>query len=191
MNWNITHGRHNTPEYRAWGDMKQRCQRPSHASYKNYGGRGITVCDRWQTFENFFADMGERPTQQHSIDRRDNNGNYTPENCRWATRDEQMSNLRKTRLITFNGETLHMAEWARRTGIKSANILARIKLGWPLDMVLGPPTRPYKVILTTEQRTELLTSTESQHVLAARFGVSQMTISRIKRGVRGHRSTSR
>jgi hypothetical protein len=88
-----THGRHGTPEYRAWDAMKQRCTNPKVAGFDRYGGAGITVCDRWfYSFENFYADMGDRPTPQHSLDRIDGSEGYSPENCRWATRSEQQKN---------------------------------------------------------------------------------------------------
>lgn len=83
------------PEYRIWSSMKQRCQNPRNEKFADYGGRGIRVCERWQVFENFFADMGRRPTSELSVDRRDNNGNYEPGNCRWATRSTQSRNQRK------------------------------------------------------------------------------------------------
>ena len=86
-----THGQ-NTPEYRAWSDLWQRCTNPKRRNYARYGGRGIRVCRRWQRYEAFLADMGRRPSVAHSIDRRDNDGNYTPRNCRWATRVEQRRN---------------------------------------------------------------------------------------------------
>lgn len=89
-----SHGMTKTPEYRAWASMRQRCANPKSARYDNYGGRGISVCDRWQSFEAFFADMGPRPTSEHSIDRIDNDGNYEPGNCHWATRSEQQQNKR-------------------------------------------------------------------------------------------------
>jgi len=88
-----THGHYGTPEYRAWDAMKQRCTNPKAAGYDGYGGAGITVCDRWfYSFENFYADMGDRPTPQHSLDRIDGFRGYSPENCRWATRSEQQKN---------------------------------------------------------------------------------------------------
>lgn len=86
------HGMHRTPTYRTWDGMKQRCLNPNAARYDQYGGRGITVCEAWLTFANFLADMGPRPSREHTIDRKDNNGNYEPDNCQWSTRSEQQKN---------------------------------------------------------------------------------------------------
>lgn len=89
-----THGLSGTPTYRAWVQMHTRCYNTNYRFYHRHGGRGISVCERWHTFENFFADMGERPSPDHSLDRKDNDGNYEPGNCRWATRVEQAQNSR-------------------------------------------------------------------------------------------------
>jgi len=94
MSISVDRGGKATTEYQIWNGMHGRCKLPKHASYKYYGAKGIKVCDRWSSFENFFADMGERPSQEHSLDRKDNNGDYTPENCRWATGKEQFANQR-------------------------------------------------------------------------------------------------
>jgi len=88
-------GRAASPEYRTWDGMKERCRNPNHKAYANYGGRGISVCERWLDFESFLLDMGRRPSPTHSIDRINNDGNYEPGNCRWATRDEQNRNQRR------------------------------------------------------------------------------------------------
>src|SRR3990167_8868979 len=99
--------------------MKRRCFEPTNKTppYRDYGGRGITVCDRWMKYEYFIADMGRRPTPRHSIDRRDNNGNYSPENCRWATPSEQSRNQRRNVFIEFCGDRLILADWSIRTAI--------------------------------------------------------------------------
>jgi hypothetical protein len=101
--------------------MVQRCNNPNSAAYEYYGARGISVCERWQSFENFFADMGERP-RQTSLDRKDNDGNYEPDNCRWATRKEQMRNTRATAQIMVGGRSVCAAEAAEIAGIHSGRI---------------------------------------------------------------------
>lgn len=119
-----------TAEYGVWLDMRKRCRNPSHRSYSYYGGRGIEVCERWQTYENFLADMGRRPSPQHSIERNDSNGNYEPGNCRWATKREQMRNKGDNRRLTLNGVTRCVAEWAEVLGISVNTIRKRVRLGY-------------------------------------------------------------
>ncbi len=119
--------------------MRSRCHYPGDVSFKNYGARGVNVCERWMnSFENFYADMGERPGGT-SLERLDNDADYAPENCRWATREEQGANQRTNRLIEYNGETLSLSQWARRTGLSKHTISARIKRGWPVDKALATP----------------------------------------------------
>lgn len=136
----FVHGLAGTYICSIWHAMLARCYNPSTREYKNYGGRGITVCERWRNSLNDFADdMGERPTPQHSIDRIDNDGNYEPSNCRWATAQEQNRNNRRTRWITHNNETLCLQEWANRRGLQAYTILARLKRGWSMARALDTP----------------------------------------------------
>jgi hypothetical protein len=120
--------------------MKQRCQNRNYHSWETYGGRGITVCERWQKFENFLADMGE-PPKGASIDRIDNNGNYEPSNCRWATPKAQQRNRRVTRMLTFEGKKQPLAELAERFGIQRRTLVARIRTGWTVEDALTRPVR--------------------------------------------------
>jgi hypothetical protein len=118
----LTHGKTDTPEFRTWARMKRRCQNPNHDKYRYYGGRGIKVCDRWQSFENFLEDMGEKPEGAYSLDRIDPNGNYEPSNCRWADHYTQTRNTRRNRFITAHGVTMCMSEWEEKTGIDHRKI---------------------------------------------------------------------
>ena len=129
-----------TKEYRTWCAMKDRCSNPQTPCYKNYGSRGITVCDRWMKFENFLEDMGERPAGT-TLDRINNNGNYEPGNCRWATMKEQNRNRGNNRLITVNGETRCISEWAEKCGVSDTLIGARLRRGVPEYLAIRPPKR--------------------------------------------------
>jgi hypothetical protein len=140
-----THGMRNAPEYSVWCNMRRRCADESNVGYADYGGRGIRVCAQWQaSFETFYADMGPRPSDDHTIDRIDVNGNYEPSNCRWATDEEQRHNRRDNRLIEFNGHTLCVAVWAARTGLPSATIRTRIDRGWTVQRALTEPVHEEK-----------------------------------------------
>jgi hypothetical protein len=133
----------NTPEYRTWTQIKQRCHNPKNKDYDRYGGRGIVVCERWRhRFENFFADMGKRPSDEHSIDRIDNDGPYSPENCQWATGKQQARNRQTNRLIDFDGKTMTTADWAEHLGIERHIIENRIVKGWSVERALTVPSRP-------------------------------------------------
>lgn len=138
-----THNLCGSSEYTIWQAMKERCYNSNHSAFRHYGGRGITICARWlESFENFYADMGSRPSSAHSINRINNDGDYTPENCEWATQQEQMSNYSKSVHLTYAGETLTMSEWARRAGLHRATLRTRIvTCGWSLGQALGMEAR--------------------------------------------------
>ncbi len=123
------------PEYESWSGMIQRCTNPKNAKYPRYGGRGITVCDRWRgSFEFFLSDMGFKPTPAHSIDRKDNDGNYDPDNCRWAIPIEQARNTSRNRRYDFGGKLQTPAEAVTETSISLASLKTRLERGWdPLD----------------------------------------------------------
>lgn len=122
-------GRH-TKEYRAWVSMRGRCFDKRDAGYHNYGGRGITVCERWLVFENFLEDLGLAPSPSHTLDRINVDGNYCPDNCKWATRKEQANNRRDTRKFNFRGKIMTLTEIAAVTGINYKTINVRLYRGW-------------------------------------------------------------
>lgn len=140
----LKHGKKSWPEYNVWNHMLQRCTNPRNRGYRNYGGRGIAVCDRWlNSFENFIADMGRRPSQELMLERKNNDGPYCPENCVWATRKEQNRNTRQNRLLTHAGMTLIITEWAEITGISYGTLATRLKSGWSVDDALTRPLRRF------------------------------------------------
>lgn len=124
-----------TPEYRAWKNMNVRCYNLALPTRKHYGGRGINVCERWRnSFENFFADMGTRPSPKHTLDRfPDNNGNYEPGNCRWATYKEKSLNKRSNNMIECNGVTKSESEWCDELGVVRGVVRRRIAAGWSIE----------------------------------------------------------
>jgi hypothetical protein len=129
-------------EWRIWAGMKKRCLNPKVKAFERYGGRGIRVCNRWaSSFENFLADMGPRPSKQHSVERDDVDGDYEPSNCRWATRPEQARNTRLTMRLEHRGRTLSVWEWERETGVSAIQIQKRIGRGWSVDRALTQPQR--------------------------------------------------
>lgn len=132
------------PEYRAWEALRHRCLVPTDRQFHNYGGRGITVCDRWRdSFEAFLEDMGPRPSPKHSIDRwPDKNGNYEPGNCRWATSKQQLNNTRQNVLLTLNGRTQNLQQWADELGVTHSFLCNRKAAGWSdEDTLTRPPQR--------------------------------------------------
>lgn len=130
---NRRHGMWKSPEYRAWRAMLARTTSYSKDAVR-YADRGIIVCERWAAgFEAFFADMGPKPGPAYSIDREDNDGPYSPENCRWATATQQQRNTSRNHLFTIRGETLSIAEWAERFGLSWSAMYSRVKRGWTED----------------------------------------------------------
>lgn len=161
--------------YRAWVAMRQRCGNPRSPKFHHYGGRGISVCDRWRSFENFYADMGPRPSRRHSLDRYpNNNGNYEPGNCRWATQKEQLSNRRVNHIITVEGVTRTVTQWAEFNGWRKGAIFSRLNRGMnpedavtvPLDKTSTPITFQGETLCLAEwsRRTGI-----ASHVLLYRF----------------------
>lgn len=127
-------------EYTIWSGLKTRCTNPKEKHWHCYGGRGIKVCERWKhSFEAFLADMGPRPSKGHSIDRIDNDGNYEPGNCRWATKDEQYGNRSNSRKITWGGITLCLSQWERRLGLGNQTLRARLRNGWTIEKAFTTP----------------------------------------------------
>lgn len=147
-----THGMYKSPEYNAWRDMRQRCTRENHPSWSRYGGRGITVDPRWDSFETFFQDMGPRPGPGYELDRKNNEGPYNKDNCRWVTDKVNARNRSNHHLVTIQGVCLPITEWAERLNQKTATVRARMKKGMTAEEALllplqtpGPapdPTRP-------------------------------------------------
>ncbi len=165
-------------ELRTYSNMKDRCYNPRNAAYARYGGRGIAVCERWrESFRAFLADVGRRPSPQHTLDRINNDGPYSPENCRWATRKQQQRNRSVNRVIEWQGERLTVAEWAERLGMSSRTIIGRIdalgwspekalttsvereggKYGWTVQPKRKGPTTPAEVIDEAQARAGALT----------------------------------
>ncbi len=131
-----THRMSHLPEFRVWIGMLNRCRKPRHAAFKYYGARGITVCERWLKFENFYADMGPRPPKT-SVERIDNAGNYEPTNCRWATHLEQCQNTRRNRYVDFDGRRLSVTQWSRELDIPDHVIFRRLDAGYPIAEALN------------------------------------------------------
>lgn len=131
-----------TPEYRAWLGMKARCYDPDCKGYKNWGGRGIRVCDKWlNNFHAFLKDVGRRPGPEYSLNRKENDGNYESGNVEWATQKEQMHNIRTNVNLTYNGKTQCMAVWAEELGVDRGTLWQRLNKGWSVEKTLTTPFR--------------------------------------------------
>ena len=164
------------PEYRVWCAMKGRCLNPNDQNFHHYGGRGITVCDRWMKYESFIADMGNRPSPKHQLERLNNDHGYSPLNCKWATIEEQHRNQRSNVNITVNGETKVAADWASEIGVSQSVIHNRMASGMSGEEAVSRPCKSRGVIF--EGVLVPLTA------LAERFGISGRTLfKRVKNGM--------
>lgn len=142
----IKHGRSGSPEYASYTQMRRRCLNPNHKDYPRYGGRGITICDRWlDSFENFYADMGKRPSLKFSLDRKNNDLGYSPSNTKWSTPYEQQNNRSSNHKIPYNGRTQNICQWADELNIKRRTLRSRIsQLNWSIEKALTTPVRQQK-----------------------------------------------
>ena len=139
---NTKHGMSRTRVYSIWEGMKQRCTSPSSSYWHRYGSRGIKVCERWQSFENFYADLGEPPSKQHSLGRIDNDGDYEPSNVRWETLEQQNNNKVLNHKVTIDGVTKTLTQWAEENGLKPSTVMSRVSYGWSdYDAVTLPSKR--------------------------------------------------
>lgn len=137
------HGKSRTKAYSVWNNMRSRCKNKNVRCYKNYGGRGITVCDSWEKFENFLRDMGE-PEPWQSLERIDNEKGYSPDNCVWADATTQANNTRKNVYLEVDGVSKTIAQWAKEYGLPYNRIALRIKAGWSHEDAVKTPLRPMK-----------------------------------------------
>lgn len=134
------HGLSKTVEYETWQSMKRRCYNTNFSQYHDYGGRGITMSESWlESFINFYNDMGPRPSDKHSIDRKDNDGPYCKENCKWSTKEEQNNNQRSNKLLTYNGKTQTVTQWAKELNCTKSSLQSRLALGWTVEDTLSIP----------------------------------------------------
>lgn len=131
------HGLTNHPLYSTWREMKKRCTNPKHKAFSNYGGRGILVCERWMSLNNFVEDMGAKPSPIHELDRENNDGNYEPGNCRWVTKSVQSRNKRTNHRIEFLGKTKCLADWSRDLGIGRGAISYRLSKGDSFSQIVA------------------------------------------------------
>jgi hypothetical protein len=143
-NWKHGQWLNKTPTkvWLTWRNIKGRCEKSSDSHFQWYGGRGIKVCDRWQSFDHFYQDMGEPPSKSHTIERLDANGDYEPGNCVWATMKEQQRNRTNNRLITHNGKTQCLSAWAEEYGISQRRLRTRLERDkWDFERALTAPLR--------------------------------------------------
>lgn len=184
-----SHGLTNSEEYKIWCDMKTRCFNENHRNYKNYGARGITVCQEWvDSFEYFLAHMGSRPSKKHSVERSDSNGNYEPSNCRWATDKEQARNKRNNVYAVINGEKKLLVEWAEISGVPITAIRSRLLNGKTGEDLIKPKgSITYKGVTATlkewSEKTGLKPSTIAMRINKYGWSVEKTLTFKAKRKV--------
>lgn len=188
---NRKHGCCYTPEYKTWEGIKKRCYNRNGKFYARYGGRGIKVCERWlHSFENFAADMGAKPSPEHQIDRINNDGDYAPENCRWATRTEQARNKANSVFVTIAGETMSLAAWYEKLGVGPGVFEGRArknKTSAAAELVIAvntgnfssDPATPLDVVFAI---LSAIRNGDPGRAIARKFGVSPSTVRKIKNG---------
>ena len=165
-----THGQWGSPEYWAWHSMLQRCYNTHHKQFHDYGGRHIAVCEPWRvSFAAFFADLGPRPTPQHTLERLDNNQGYFPGNVTWATRAAQQRNRRVNHWITWDNETLCLSDWATRLGLGVPSLLKRLRR-WSLERVMTTPPQRQAILITWNEETLCVAA------WARRLGISEPSL---------------
>lgn len=138
---NTKHNLVKSSEYKTWRAIKARCLNPKNPAFHNYGGRGITICDRWlNSFENFLEDMGRKPSKNHSIDRINNNGNYELSNCKWSSKKEQSNNQRINKIVTYNEKTQTLRQWSEELKIDYNTLFSRINTSkWSIEKAFKTP----------------------------------------------------
>lgn len=189
----VKHGMHKSPEYRAWQKMKDRCFNPKSQRFDRYGKRGITVCPEWaSSFEAFYAHVGPRPSSKHSIERKNNDGNYEPSNVVWATHAEQDNNKCINRVLTFDGRTQTLSQWASETGIPFNTLKYRLNIGWNIEKAMTTPvekriwTSSSGNRISTVNRQKIISlqnSGRSKASIAREFGISESAVRKIWRSI--------
>jgi hypothetical protein len=164
--------------YNIWCSMRQRCNNRNNAKYSSYGGRGIKVCEKWNSFENFLEDMGEPTTSKHSIDRIDNDGNYKPLNCRWATSHQQANNTRNNIIIKYNGEEKTLSEWCLDKNIIYSKALYRLNNGYSVETILEDKSAIRNDLVGTNNKRAKFTKEDIYYIISL-FSNAKIPIRRI------------
>lgn len=179
----VTHGKTGSSIYAVWSGMMQRCGNKNHKQYPFYGDRGIKVCERWLNFENFYADMGDRPKDK-SIDRIDNNKGYSPENCRWATRTEQTRNRSITIKAKINGVEKTLGEWCEHFDVRYSTYFNRRRRGYSLiDALSSENPKPKVNQNDINEIRKMVENNVPQSEIAKKFCIDQSYVSQLKRGL--------